>query len=280
MNFGDTRRTLIESFESILDTINDTSKRNLKGQVTMFDIQTENENFEITKHQFQKKDEYEEKEILSMEKEMIGIYISGHPLDKFRELIKKETTINALDLNKISEEYDIKQDGKTIKYAGIITSIKKKFTKRNTQMAFIKVEDLYGSCEVIVFDSCFEKTKDIIKQDNIVLIEGKLSIREDDEPKIVANNIKELNLIKKDEMKINNQILKKTLQIDITNLNEDKKSKLRSIIKKNLGNQSDIDLEVSDNNEIKPCGKIYLTDETLKEFEETVGKDRLNLNNF
>lgn len=278
-DFEETRRTLLESFEMILDAINETSKRNLKGQVNMFDIQKDNKNFKIIKHQMPKKSEFEEKEILSMEKEMMGIYISGHPLNNLRELIKKETTINSLNLNKISEEYDISQDGKKIKYAGIITSIKKKFTKRNTQMAFIKVEDLYGSCEVIIFDSYYEKTKEYIKLDNIILIEGKLSIREDEEIKIVANNILELK--SKENLNIPNvikkEINKKVLQLNITNLSEDKKIKLRTLIKACINNKNNIDLEVIDDKKIKSCGRRYVTNESLKKYEEILGKDRIKL---
>lgn len=304
MNFGETRRTILESFESIIDTINDTSKRNFKGQVNIFDINSENEDSNILKHQMQKKEEYEEREILQMEKEMLGIYISGHPLDKFREIIKKVTTINTIELNQMKEESDFTKDGKTIKYAGIITSVKKKYTKRNTQMAFIKVGDLYGSSEIIVFDSCFEKTRDIIISDNIVLIEGKISTKEDEEPKIIANNIIELknyfkennnennennenfkNKEKEQSKKIeNNQKTtenlnqtKKILRLDITNTEEKTKVKLRGIIKFFVGNENNIKVEVIDDKEIKSCGMIYLTNEILEEFKEILGEDKIEL---
>lgn len=301
MNFGETRRTILESFESIIDTINDTSKRNFKGQVNIFDINSENEDSNILKHQMQKKEEYEEREILQMEKEMLGIYISGHPLDKFREIIKKVTTINTIELNQMKEESDFTKDGKTIKYAGIITSVKKKYTKRNTQMAFIKVEDLYGSSEIIVFDSCFEKTRDIIISDNIVLIEGKISTKEDEEPKIIANNIIELKNYFKENNNENNENFKnkekeqskknennqktkedlnqnkKILRLDITNTEEKTKVKLRGIIKFFVGNENNIKVEVIDDKEIKSCGMIYLTNEILEEFKEILGKDKIEL---
>ena len=101
------------------------------------------------------------KEILSLEKEMLGIYISGHPLEKLRNQIEQQTNINTMQIrnideqmttnieeNQIQQETKIKfKDGQSVKYAGIITSIKKKYTKNNKIMAFVTVEDLYGTAD-------------------------------------------------------------------------------------------------------------------------------------
>ena len=148
---------------------------------------------EELKYTFKNVPEYTEKEILSMEKEMLGIYISGHPLDKLRETIKKATNIDTMQMLKIKEENKMSQDGKQVKYAGIVTSIKKKYTRKNTLMAFVTVEDLYGTCEIIVFDSTYMRAANVLMVENVVLIEGRLSLREDDDVKIVANNITNLN---------------------------------------------------------------------------------------
>ena len=197
--FEQTRSTLLASFETIIDTINDTSRKTMQGQVTMFDLgKTEDEKIENMKYKFTTLKEFDEKELLSMEKEMLGIYISGHPLDKIKESIQKVATINALQLLQMSEENNLNEDGKQVKYVGIITSIKKKYTKRNTLMAFMTVEDLYGSTEIIVFDSCYSKAQNILLEENIVLIDGRLSIREDEPVKIIANNITEFNETKGD----------------------------------------------------------------------------------
>ena len=197
--FEQTRSTLLASFETIIDTINDTSRKTMQGQVTMFDLgKTEDEKIENMKYKFTTLKEFDEKELLSMEKEMLGIYISGHPLDKIKESIQKVATINTLQLLQMSEENNLNEDGKQVKYVGIITSIKKKYTKRNTLMAFMTVEDLYGSTEIIVFDSCYSKAQNILLEENIVLIDGRLSIREDEAVKIIANNITEFNETKGD----------------------------------------------------------------------------------
>jgi len=141
--FEQTRATLLESFESILDTIINSEKKSIAGQVTMFDLGGEASVDSQLKYTFKTVPEYSEKELLSMEKEMLGIYISGHPLDKLREDIKRNSTIDTAEMLKIKEENRMSEDGKQVKYAGIITSVKKKYTRNNTLMAFVTVEDLY-----------------------------------------------------------------------------------------------------------------------------------------
>lgn len=296
--FEQTRSTLLASFETIIDTINDTSRKTMQGQVTMFDLgNTENEKIESMKYKFTTLKEFDEKELLSMEKEMLGIYISGHPLQKLKENIQKVANINTLQMSQMNEENNLEQDGKQVKYIGIISSIKKKFTKRNTIMAFMTVEDLYGSTEIIVFDSCYSKAQNILLEENIVLIDGRLSIREDEPVKIVANNITEFNAnvgVGLDQPANRNiqptanivggaalgdpQTIKpRTLTLNITNTSEEQKDKLRGAIRFFSGDRNNIAVQVNDKGQIKPCGAIYLTKEILKEFEEIVGKENIVL---
>ena len=284
--FNQTRSTLLASFESIIDTINDTNKKTMQGQVTMFDLgNTEEEKKESMKYKYTTLKEFDEKELLSMEKEMLGIYISGHPLSKMKDQIQKVSTINTMQMLKIKEENDLSQDGKQVKYIGIINTIKRKYTKRNTIMAFVTVEDLYGTTEIIVFDSCYSKSQNVLLEENIVLIDGKLSIREDDDVKIVANTISEFN--ENTEISIatpNSDYLgtidepKKTkhMIINITDLTEVQKSNLRGAIKFFTGDRNNIAISVKQGENVLPCGAIYLTKEILQQFEEIVGKENIS----
>ena len=272
----------------------------------MFDLGTaEDEKIEEMKYSFTTLKEFEEKELLSMEKEMIGIYISGHPLEKLRSKIENISTINTLKMLQMKEENNLSLDGKQVKYIGVINSIKKKYTKKNTLMAFMSVEDLYGTTEIIVFDSCYSKSQHILMNENIVLIEGRLSIREDDDVKIVANNITEFNenvIVPKNQhsntvgagpvsaQQINDYIKPnangvgaddpvrpRTIIINITNLSEEQKEKLRGAIKFFSGDKNNIAINVKNNEQILPCGAIYITQEILKQFEEIVGKENITL---
>lgn len=282
--FEQTRSTLLASFEGIIDTINDTSRKTMQGQVTMFDLgNTEDEKIESMKYSFTTLKEFDEKELLSMEKEMLGIYISGHPLDKIKESIQKVSTINTLQMLQMSEDGSLSEDGKQVKYIGIINSVKKKYTKRNTLMAFMTVEDLYGSTEIIVFDSCYSKAQNILLDENIVLIDGRLSIREDEPVKIVANSITEFNAENINNLSVqrtNREVINqkpKVLILDITNADEVQKDKLRGAIRFFSGDRNNIAVQVNINGELKPSGAIYCNEEIVQQFKEILGNDNVEL---
>lgn len=281
--FDETRSTLMASFEDILDLISGEEKKSIQGQVSMFDLGT-NENNEDSendllnlKYQFTTLKEYSDQELLSMEKEMLGIYVSGHPLEKYREQIIKQTNINSMQIKESSKIYEMDgekqeihessnikelQDGQFVKCAGIITSIKKKYTKNNKIMAFVTVEDLYGSVEIIIFENCYLQCSNELVDENIVLIDGRLSIREDDETKIVAREIKKLGDIKKESLLIN-----------ITNSTEKQKNKLRGALKFFTGDRNNIQVQIINGEKIDPAGGIYITKETLEELQDIVGKE-------
>ena len=189
--FKQTRSTLLASFEGIIDTIQSSKKKGFRGQVTMFDLGTEEkENLDEMKYTFEEHEELPDKELLALEKEMLGIYISGHPLEKLREQIEKQTNINTIELRTLGEQMSstntggvegelgqvsIKyHDGQNVKYAGIINSVKKKYTKNNKIMAFVSIEDLYGTAEVIVFENAYIKAGKSLIEGNIVIVDRKI----------------------------------------------------------------------------------------------------------
>ncbi len=277
---GETRHTLLNSFEGVLDTISGETKKSIEGQVTMFDIASQ-ETTEKHKYTLNKAEEYDERELLDMEKEMLGIYISGHPLAKLQEKIKANTNINTLQMISMKEENDFSKDGKQVKYAGIITSVKKKYTKNNTIMAFVTVEDLYGSTEIIVFDSCYNRSSAVLLEDNIVLVDGRLSIREEDDVKIVANSITDFETVAKQaqetETVMKQEQRPKVLILDIQNASEEQKSRLRGAIRFFMGDRNNIAIKVQDKEGLKPCGAIYLNEEILKEFKEILGEENVKI---
>ena len=280
--FPQTRATLLASFENIIDTIQSYNKKGFDGQVSMFDLgtQEQKEDMQEKKYTFEEHEEMGSKDLLSMEKEMLGIYISGHPLEKYRELIEKETTINSIDLRQIEEQSSTNietgnitekskfKDGQRVKYAGIITSIKKKYTKNNKIMAFVTVEDLYGTAEFIVFESTYMNCKSSLVEENIVIIDGRLSIREDDTPTIIASEIKEFTEKKQS-----------VLVLNITDSSENEKDKLRGAIRYFSGDRNNINVYVEINGEKKSCGQIYLTNDILEMFKEIIGQDKVKIDN-
>lgn len=284
-NLGQTRKTLIASFEKIIDMISDSGKKSFDGQVSMFDLGGSTE-VEEMKYTYTTLPEYEPKDLLSMEKEMLGLYISGHPLENMREQIEAKTTINTFQLRQISSENDMEledtgefkreqtyeehqtefKDGQNVTYAGIITSVKKKYTKNNKLMAFVTIEDLYGPTEFIVFDSCYQACSSVLIEENIVIVEGRLSIREDEEPKIVARTITPFTETKA-----------KVFEIDITDLNEEMRSKLKGAIYFFQGDKNNIQLQIVNGEKVDKAGGIYMTPEILKQFEDLVGEGKAQI---
>ena len=289
--FEQNRSTLLASFEGIVDTIQSTKKKGLEGQFSMFDFGATNDdvenNMDDIKYAFVEKEEFSEKELLSQEKEMLGIYLSGHPLSKLKEEIEKQTTISTRDIDAIDNKtnideeniseidmmsgYDMQKaskfrDGQEVKIAGIITSIKKKFTKTNRIMAFVTIEDLYGQAEIIAFENAYLTAKDSLIEENIVLIKGRLSIREEEKTSIIANEITNFGVQKRKELIIN-----------ITNLDEPIKKKLRGAIKYFNGEMNNIAVEVQDGENILKCGAIYLTGAIYEVFQDIVGKENIEL---
>ena len=266
-----TRATLLASYERILDTINNQGRNSMANQVTMFDlVQPE----ETVKYQYTVLKELDERELLAQEKEMIGIYISGHPLEKIKEAIQRQTNINSIQIKDLNgENAGNFKDGQNVKYAGTITSVKKKYTKRNTIMAFVTVEDLYGSAEIVVFDSVFSRCDNILVEENIVIVEGRLSIKEDEDARIIVQNIKEFS----EENNTGDNIRKNTVVIDITELNETQKERLKGAIRFFSGDRVNMKISVLDKAQEKPCGAIYLTEEILNQFKEIVGEENVIL---
>lgn len=280
--FEQTRSTLLASFEKIVDTIQSGKKKGLEGQVSMFDLGTKQEKEKLNeiKYTFEEHKELPNKEILSLEKEMLGIYISGHPLEKLRSQIEQQTNINTMQIrnideqmttnieeNQIQQETKIKfKDGQSVKYAGIITSIKKKYTKNNKIMAFVTVEDLYGSTEIIVFENAYIKSGKSLVEENIVMVEGRLSIREDDTTTIIANEIKDFGEQKQ-----------RILILDITNSTEEEKKKLRGALRYFNGDKNNINVQVKIEKETKTCGQIYLTKDIMKVIQNILGDNRVKL---
>ena len=190
------RSKMLAVFEPILEGLSSTKKRNIDGQMNLFTDFDDSVKMQV---KYPNIKEYDSKYILALEKEMTGLYISGHPLEEYEQTLKIVTNTKISDLitseslEDVSVESTLKfNDGDKVIIGGIISEVSKKITKNNEMMAFLKVEDLYGSIEVIVFPKSFEKVKTVIFEDSIVLIKGRISIREEEQTKILVETIEPL----------------------------------------------------------------------------------------
>jgi len=158
------------------------SKRN--GQTSLFDLfEKDNSGKNSSNYQDRLPDisEFSQNELLVMEKEMLGLYISYHPLNDYKERLKKIVTSTSIELANFS-------DRSRVVLAGVINNFKRKSTKNGNLMAFITLEDLEGTVEIIAFPKVYEKCKEMIKKDEIVITEGRLDVAEG-KTKIIAEKI-------------------------------------------------------------------------------------------
>ncbi len=182
-SMGKKRRQLMNSYKKLLDGINNTRKNNVEGQLDFFSII----NVNIYTDDFIDVPEFNKREMLNMEKEVLGIYVSGHPLDSFREYLIQKTNTISIDL--MADSQSRKNDGEKVKVGGLITSKSIKYTKNNKAMSFLTVEDLYGVMEIILFPNVHEKFNPILVENIFVIIEGVINGREDEDYKIICNDL-------------------------------------------------------------------------------------------
>ncbi len=182
---GGTRKQLMMVYLAIIDSVNREKKTALTGQMNLFDFTEESkEEYDIKMPDI---GEYNKSEILYFEKEVLGVYISGHPLEEYEKKWKKYITAYTSDFIE-SEEKSV-EDGKRVTVGGIITSITKKITKTNNAMAFITIEDLLGTVEVLVFPKFYEKFKHLLIEDYKVFVEGRISVTDDSQAKLICDRI-------------------------------------------------------------------------------------------
>ena len=192
------RHQMITVFPSIMDRISSDKKSSMAGQMTLFDIASDDikEEFEIKMPDLE---EYDKEEFLALEKEVLGVYISGHPLEKYTELLKKNVTAGCRDFMLDEETHKATvADGAMVIIGGMITDKTIKYTRNNQTMAFITIEDLLGSVEVIVFAREYEKYRNLLEVDNKVLIKGRAQAEEEKNAKLICTEMHGFDEVRKE----------------------------------------------------------------------------------
>lgn len=186
---GANRRQMLQALPSIVSNIEYDRKRNIEGQVGFFDL-TAKEN--TPKFEYPNVEEFSNSEMLKMEKEMTGLYLSGHPMDRYNTLIESDSFDKISDL--LESENDIQsryRDNQMVNVVGIINSVTTKTTKNGGVMAFVTIEDTAGVIEIIVFPKVLSGHIQLVKDGQIVVVDGRLTMEENKEPKILAQSIGE-----------------------------------------------------------------------------------------
>ena len=188
-SFGCTRRQLMSVYVQILDSIQNGKKGVMSGQMSLFDIVSEEEKAEL-EIKMPDVGEYDKELLLSFEKEVLGFYVSGHPMEEYEALWSKYITAKTTDFYLDEETHrTVVEDGSRVTIGGMIMDKKIKYTKNDQIMAFLTVEDMVGSVEVIVFPKDYEKNSYKLTDENKVFIQGRVSVEEERDGKLISEKI-------------------------------------------------------------------------------------------
>lgn len=186
-SMGVNRHSLVEAVDGIIKSVESDSRRNLEGQLDLFSVMSgEPQTSDTDSYEIKPFPEYSHTELLQQEKEVSGLYLSGHPLDAYRE---QSARFASNSIKELTGEDAHKLDGNHVRIVCTIVKNRMMTTKSNTMMAFTSVEDLTGTMEVIVFPRVLDTFRDALKENAVVVIEGRLSVREDEPSKLMAESI-------------------------------------------------------------------------------------------
>ena len=163
-------------------------KTGMEGQLSFFDLmpEEEKESFHVS---FPDVGEFDKETLLAFEKETLGIYISGHPMEEYREIWEKNVTAKTSDFVVDEDGHTVVEDNSIVVVGGMITGKKVKTTKTNQLMAFVTVEDMVGTVEALVFPKIYEKSRQILTEDSKVFIRGRVSIGDDPVGKLICEEV-------------------------------------------------------------------------------------------
>ena len=266
---GGTRKQFMSVFSQVMDRTQKDRKNNMAGQLSLFDI-VEEEEKEGLALKLPDVGEYPKEMKLAFEKEVLGIYVSGHPLEEYQELWRKNISNTTADFYLDEETNTTKvQDGATAVIGGMIAEKKIKYTKNEKVMAFLQVEDLVGTIEVIVFPRDYERYGSLLIEDNKVFIKGRISVEEEKDGKLICEKITAFSDIPR----------KLWIKFPTKETYEEKKETLYGLLKESEGKDSVI-IYVENPKAMNPLPKnwnVNAEDGLLGQLEEAFGRENVKL---
>lgn len=217
-DFSGNRAQFLAVYERIIEAGQKSLRNNIKGQVSIFQEVAKDEDLPNLK-------DFTLRDKLDMEKEVIGIYISGHPLDGYRPVLKTFSNTNTGEIFENYRDQGQMPNGK-IKIAGMIKNKKTMITKTNKLMAFASLEDLFGTIDLVIFPQVYSKYKEIIKDNKVLGVDGHISSSDVEEPKILVDSLRELR-----------EADNKNLYLSVSSMkNKELLSAIQKVLKANRGN--------------------------------------------
>ena len=186
--FGHNRSELLAVYETMMDSVSSSRKKNLEGQLGLFSMLEEDD--AAARLPIPKKAELSRAELMAYEKETTGIYLSGHPMDDYRQFLKNT---HVVAIGALMEDESKFRDDQIVSVAGIVQSVKMKTTRNNSMMAYVTVEDDTAGIEMLAFSNVLNQYGGYLKENSPVVVTGRLSIRDEKEPQIVVNRARPIS---------------------------------------------------------------------------------------
>lgn len=182
------RRQLMTVYSRIIDSVNEEKKKSITGQMSLFDLVSDEDkaDYEIRMPDLE---EYSKEEKLDFEKEVLGVYVSGHPLEQYEDKWRKNVKSFTKDFITDEEGNTIAKDNTVTIVGGMIDTITLKTTRNGKTMAFITLEDLYGVMEILIFPNVLERYRYMLKENEKIFVKGKVSIGDDEQGKLICDQI-------------------------------------------------------------------------------------------
>lgn len=196
---GLNRAQMLYCYEDIMNSVANSKKKNIAGQLQLFDILGGGEEHE-TLADVPKLTELPKNELMQMEKETIGLYLSGHPMDEYRKQLKGSGVVPIARILQSFENADgVFRDEQITRIAGIIETVRMKTTRNNSMMAYVTLEDDTAAIELLTFSNVIAKSGNYLKENTPVVIEGRISVRDDKAPQMVVNEVRMLTDVARKE---------------------------------------------------------------------------------
>jgi DNA polymerase-3 subunit alpha len=280
------RAQMLAVYERIIDSFSQKNKKNIDGQVSLFgDLLEEDETMKVDYPNLR---EFDHKDLLFMEKEMTGMYMSGHPLDEYEEILRKAVSHKVSDilledggiLDDVRDDAALFadsmmkksgfKDGDRVVLGGMIRDISRKITRNSAMMAFLNLEDLSGVMECIVFPKTYDKVVAHLKEDSIVLVKGRLSIKEEENPKVIVESMGDLTPVKSTK-----------LYLRFKNMNDAKLMvKVLRPVLKTFGGDTPVLVVATDKREVMQLAKELWIDEAspvIRMLRDKLGEENVKL---
>ena len=267
--FGYHRSELLASYEGMMDSVASSRKKNLEGQMGLFAMLDEDD--AAAAIPIPKLPELTRAEMMAMEKETTGIYISGHPMDDYRPFLKNTHVVPIGELMGEESHY---QDDQIVSVAGIVQGVKMKTTRNNSMMAYVTVEDDTAAIEMLAFSNVLNQYGGYLKENNPVVITGRLSIRDEKEPQIVINRARPIsdyanNPVPDEPVPEKPQILSGTLYLKIAGEQDPVYRKVKAILNMFPGD-CNVVLYFADT-KVRRGTRCMLADSMIQELKNVLG---------